>query len=171
LEKAVKRKSRSTSLARVNTILVYHSKRKTVRSETGHYDRRQPSRLAMPRKKKAVHADAPSFGQRLAELRKRAGFTQKEFGEQLDVSQRVVAYYEGQTDYPPTQLLPRIAEVLGISADELLGMRAPKASVKPANQRLLRRLKEIEQLPLAERRQLIGLIDTYLEKNRLAKSA
>jgi transcriptional regulator with XRE-family HTH domain len=127
----------------------------------------------MPRKKKkSVHSDdAPPFGQHLAALRQRAGFTQREFGAQIGVSQRVVAYYEGETEYPPAQLLTKIAEVLGVSTDELLSLRAPKASAKPSNQRLLRRLKEIETLPLAERRQLIGIIDAFLDRRRLTQHA
>ena len=35
----------------------------------------------------------------------------------------MIAYYEKQAKYPPTHLLPLLAEVLGTSADELLGMK------------------------------------------------
>ena len=31
----------------------------------------------------------------------------------------MVAYYEGETEYPPAHLLPALARALGVSADQL----------------------------------------------------
>ncbi|MCA9598371.1 MAG: helix-turn-helix transcriptional regulator [Myxococcales bacterium] len=122
-------------------------------------------------KKKMVVSSAKSFGNRLAQLRRDAGYSQRELGELVGLSQRMVAYYEGQTDHPPTQLLPAFAEVLGVSADQLLGIKPLKASPKSANQRLWRRFKQIEKLPPRERKQLLAVIDTFLDRNRLARQA
>lgn len=122
-------------------------------------------------KKKMVVSSAESFGDRLARLRREAGYSQRELGELVGLSQRMVAYYEGQTEHPPTQLLPVLAEVLGVSADQLLGIKLAKASVKSANQRLWRRFKQIEKLPPRERKQLLAVIDTFLDRNRLARQA
>jgi transcriptional regulator with XRE-family HTH domain len=122
-------------------------------------------------KKKMVVSSGESFGDRLARLRRDAGYSQRELGELVGLSQRMVAYYEGQTEHPPTQLLPALAEVLGVSADELLGIKLAKASAKSANQRLWRRFKQIEKLPSRERKQLLAVIDTFLDRNRLARQA
>jgi len=112
---------------------------------------------------------AESFGERLARLRKAAGYTQRELAAEIDISQRMVAYYEVQTDYPPAHLLPVLVDALGVSADELLGIAPtrPGKSKTPANQRLWRRFRQIEKLPAKDRRQLLGLIDTFLERDRL----
>jgi len=44
------------------------------------------------------------FGKRLSDLRKALGLTQKQLGEKVGVSNRVIAYYEGETDYPLSPL-------------------------------------------------------------------
>jgi len=106
--------------------------------------------------------DLTDFGRRLVMLRKVAGYTQVELAKELEVSQRMVSYYEGHSEYPPASLLPRLAEVLGVSADELLGIKPLKKTKKP-DTRLQRRVQQIEKLPIKERRQLSLVIDTFLK--------
>jgi transcriptional regulator with XRE-family HTH domain len=120
-------------------------------------------------KRKPVTPRSETFGKRLARLRRDAGYSQRELGEQLGISQRMVAYYEGQTEHPPAQLIPGIAEVLGVSADVLLGLKPVKAEGRASNQRLWRRFKQIEKLPPTERRQLLGIIDAVLDRHRLVQ--
>ena len=69
---------------------------------------------------KAARDEGTSFGERLAGLRKAAGFTQIELAAELGVSQRMVAYYESPGAAPPANLLPQIAAALGVSIDESL---------------------------------------------------
>ncbi len=125
--------------------------------------------LAVP-KRKSAHNDTETFGQRLAHLRKTAGLTQRELAAELNTSQRMIAYYESQTEHPPTHLLPMLAEVLGVSADVLLGLKPGKQIHRLASERLHRRLKQIEQLPPKERKQLLTLIDAFLDRDRLARA-
>lgn len=120
------------------------------------------------RKKPPAPLNAEPFGERLARLRREAGYSQRQLAAQLDISQRMVAYYEKQTDRPPADLLPLLSEVLGLSTDQLLGVRAAKPEKRSSNQRLWRRFKLIEKLPPAERRHLLGVIDAVLERHRLA---
>jgi len=108
---------------------------------------------------------AESFGQRLARLRREAGYTQKELGEELGISQRMVAYYEGQTEHPPTKLMPLLAGALGVSADELLGVaKAPANNAPIKNRRLYRQLQNIEKLPKRDQQALLRTIDAFLAK-------
>lgn len=53
--------------------------------------------------------DIAHFGERLAQLRKAAGYTQVELAQELGISQRMVAYYESPNANPPANLLPKIA--------------------------------------------------------------
>ncbi len=121
----------------------------------------------MPKTKK----EDANFGSRLAELRKRAGYTQVELAEEIGVTQRVIAYYEGQTDHPPTTLLPDMARALKITTDELLGHAPIKKQPKPRNTRLARRLEQIEQLGVKEKRQVLQFIDTVIEREKWKKKA
>jgi transcriptional regulator with XRE-family HTH domain len=119
----------------------------------------------MPKIKK----EGAGFGRRLAQLRKAAGYTQVELAADIGVTQRVIAYYEGQTDHPPTTLLPAIAKALKISTDELLGTAPIKKQPKPRNTRLHRRLEQIHQLGIKEQRQVLQFLDALLERERLRK--
>lgn len=106
------------------------------------------------------------FGKRLVSLRKEAGYTQVDLAKELAVSQRMISYYEGHSDFPPSNLLPKLAEVLNVTTDELLGLKPIRQSKKP-DSRLKRRFQQIEKLPVSKRRQLVQVIDTYLEAAQL----
>ncbi len=74
----------------------------------------------MPKQKIELLTD---FGRRLTSLRKKAGYTQVELAKELDVTQRMISHYEGQSEYPPAFRLPKLAKLLSVSADELLSIK------------------------------------------------
>jgi transcriptional regulator with XRE-family HTH domain len=118
----------------------------------------------MPKRKTDV---IEYFGERLAELRKAAGYTQVEFAAELAITQRMVAYYEAPDAHPPAHLLPQMARALGIGIDVLLGIEPSRHAKKLATNRLERRLLEIEKLNSAEKRQIMQIIDTFIERGKL----
>lgn len=103
------------------------------------------------------------FGTRLARLRTAAGYSQREFAAVVGITQRMVAYYEGETTHPPTTLLPRFAATLNVTADELLGLQPVQRSKVATDSRLWRRFKQVEQLPAQDRREILRIIDAFLE--------
>jgi transcriptional regulator with XRE-family HTH domain len=117
---------------------------------------------------KATNNALENFGERLATLRKEAGYTQTELGDAIGVTQRVVAYYEGETKHPPVSLLPSLAKVLNVTTDELLGVKSIKTKKgKQPDNRLQRRLQQVEKLSAAKRKQVIQVIDTFIEAEQL----
>ena len=108
-----------------------------------------------------------NFGERLAQLRKAAGYTQVELAAELGSTQRMVAYYEAPTAQPPAHLLPQLADALGVSSDVLLGLAQPRRPKKIATNRLERRLMEIEKLDPKAKRQITQLLDTFIEREKL----
>ena len=118
----------------------------------------------MPKRKTEV---IESFGERLAGLRKTAGYTQVEFAAEVGITQRMVAYYEAPTAQAPAHLLPQMATALGVSIDVLLGLAAPRARKRIATNRLERRLMEIEKLDPKAKRQITRLLDTFIEREKL----
>lgn len=122
---------------------------------------------------KRIQTEEPaSFGQRLAELRKAAGFTQVELAAELGISQRMMAYYESPNATPPANLLPNIATVLGVSIDDLFGRAAKRRLVKQeGDSRLRRRLLAIEKLDVTEKRQVLQLLDAFIERGQLKRKA
>ncbi len=125
---------------------------------------------AMPAAKSASsrHHTAQGFGELLTQARKVAGFTQQEFADALGISRRMVVYYEGQEAPPLAVFLAAAVDVLGVSADELLGLQAGKpAPAAPAGAKLARRLAALEALSPAEQRQAVELLDALIERARL----
>jgi transcriptional regulator with XRE-family HTH domain len=108
------------------------------------------------------------FGQRLASIRKGRGLTQTQLGKAVGVSQRVIAYYESDGAQPPGPLLVEFSRVLRVSADELLGIKPFKDKTSPKTARLLKRLRKVENLPLADQRAVFKLVDALCETRGLA---
>lgn len=70
------------------------------------------------------------FGDRLKLLRKNCNYTQKELGEKLNVSGRVIGYYESNERFPDKETLTRLADFFEVSVDYLLGRTDIKNNVK-----------------------------------------
>jgi len=122
---------------------------------------------------KRTNAALPNFGARLVELRKASGFTQTELANELGITRRMIAYYEGETDHPPSNLLPGLAQALGVSIEVLLGATPAKSRkiAKPSDSRLQRRLQQIEKLETGEKRQVLQLLDAFIERGQLRRKA
>jgi len=108
---------------------------------------------------------AAEIGARLAALRKERGITQKEFAERLGVSQPMVSDYERGELRLHGELILQITQILDVSADELLGRTQDAKVTDPGkNRRLLRRLRELDQLPKRDQDAVMRTIDAFLSK-------
>lgn len=63
-----------------------------------------------------------TMGKRIVANRKRLGITQDRLAEQLGVTAQAVSKWENDQSCPDITMIPKLAELFGISADELLGM-------------------------------------------------
>ena len=59
--------------------------------------------------------DAKTTGRFLAELRKEKGYTQKELGDKLMVTDKAISRWETGKGLPDTALLKPLSEILGVS--------------------------------------------------------
>lgn len=66
--------------------------------------------------------DSNNFGEILKDLRKRAGLTQEQLGEQIGKSKSVVSFYELRERSPSPAILVKLASVFHVSTDYLLGV-------------------------------------------------
>lgn len=64
-----------------------------------------------------------SLGERIAYYRKKEGLTQEVLAEKCSVSAQAVSKWENGLSAPDISLLPQLAELFGISCDELLGVQ------------------------------------------------
>ena len=72
-----------------------------------------------------------TLGTVIAELRKQHGMTQLELAEKMGVSDKAVSKWERDLSCPDINSLPTLAEVLGVSVEEL--MQTKKDAEAPAS--------------------------------------
>ena len=89
-----------------------------------------------------------------------------ELGAAVGVSNRVIAYYEQDNAQPPGPLLAELARALKASTDELLGLEPVKDGTSPRTARLLKRLRRVEELPPADQRAVLKLVDALVQTRR-----
>lgn len=61
------------------------------------------------------------IGKNIKRFRRECGLTQAELAKKLGVTTQAVSKWETQMNSPDIALIPRIAQVLGVSIDELFG--------------------------------------------------
>ena len=107
------------------------------------------------------------MGARIAQARKERGLTQQALADALGVSQQTLAHYEVGRVGVGAPLLPRLAELLDLSFDEILTgqptMRLP-GKRGPAS-RLEQQLDAITRLPKSEQKFVSKMLDNVLGPN------
>lgn len=62
--------------------------------------------------------------QNLKEARQLKGITQEQLAKMLGITQGAVAQWENGLTHPSFEMLPKVAEALGLTVDELIGKKA-----------------------------------------------
>lgn len=119
------------------------------------------------RAKKDLHApEKGSFGDRLRRIRQARGFSQEQLGREVGISQRMMAYYENHAEKAPAHHLMRLADILRVSIDELVGYRTFSEKPVKRNSRLWARLRKVESLPAKEQKKILDHIQDLVDKQR-----
>jgi len=103
------------------------------------------------------------IGKRLAIFRKEQGLTQKELADKIGVTRSVIMDYERNKNHLYDDIIIRIVIVLGISADELLGLKQTQKKEYPSKLRIIKRLKKIEKLPINKQKKVLENLDIFLK--------
>lgn len=64
-----------------------------------------------------------SMGEIISSLRKEKGMTQKDLADMLNITDKAVSKWERDIACPDTMTLPKLAEILGISVEDLLNAK------------------------------------------------
>ena len=91
-----------------------------------------------------------SFGQRLSRLRKEKGLTQEEIAKRITISPQAVSKWENDLSSPDILVLSSLADILGVSVDELLG-REEASEEKQESKSEEPKAEEVEQEVVNER--------------------
>lgn len=111
-----------------------------------------------------------SFGKRLKSLRKEAGLTQQEIAQEIGVTRRIIDYYERESKQPPAYFLIGLARAFKMSVDELLGNKILKCKAPKLRASLEKRLKQIETLNPKTKKQILQILDTFIEAENLREN-
>lgn len=110
-----------------------------------------------------------ALGSRIAQARKDRGMTQQALAEALGIAQQTLGHYEVARARIAADLLPRLADALDISLDELL-MGQPTIRLPgkrgPAS-RLEQQLDAVTRLPKAKQKVVAELIDSVIVKAQM----
>ena len=85
-----------------------------------------------------------TLGKRIAALRKQKDLRQDDIAQLLDVSSQAVSKWENDQTCPDIGLLPKLAQILGVTTDELLSGK--------------QELQEVRVLPLEERKDIKDML-------------
>lgn len=67
------------------------------------------------------------FGNRLKELRRQSGMTQKQLAEKIGITKSVISFYELRERTPSPEILVKLATEFKVSSDFLLGIEKGKS--------------------------------------------
>lgn len=113
----------------------------------------------------AISQDERAFfvqlGTRIAQLRKSADITQVQMAEFLGVSQQTVNAYELGHRRMGISALPRLARLLGVSIEELIGEPAKPGKRGPAPL-LQQKIERLARLPKAKQKIVMEMLDGVL---------
>ena len=69
-----------------------------------------------------------SMGEIISTLRKEKGMTQKQLADMLNITDKAVSKWERDIAWPDTQTIPKLAEILGVSVEELMNAKSAPIS-------------------------------------------
>ena len=69
-----------------------------------------------------------SMGEIISTLRKEKGMTQKEIADRLGITDKAVSKWERDVAYPDTGTIPKLAEILGVTVEELMNAKSVPVS-------------------------------------------
>jgi len=110
---------------------------------------------------------AEGLGDRLSRLRRAKGWNQTELGKRMGVRGSHISKLERGSVIPRADILPRLSEVLGVSADYLLTGRS--FGEMQRDYRLRDRMELLETLPEPQRNHLIEFLDALVAAHQTLK--
>jgi transcriptional regulator with XRE-family HTH domain len=105
-----------------------------------------------------------TLGQRLAEARERAGISQTELAEKLRTVQPSIAYWERNAVNLRSDVIIKLIQILGISADELLGTRPPRQiATKPVG-KARQVFHAVSRLPRRQQEKILEVVQAFVNQ-------
>lgn len=105
------------------------------------------------------------YGQHLAALRETAGLSQNDLAAKLGVPQSNVSFWERSDKPPRGDVLPKLAEILGVSLEVLLNAKKPRLKKPVAKGRLQQMFEAASQLPRRQQQKIVDLLQPFVREH------
>lgn len=110
----------------------------------------------------------PKQGAHLAALRRAAGLTQAELAEAVGVPQTNIAFWEFSDKPPRSDVLPKLAAILGVTVEALLAPSSPPPASKKRGPRgrLLKAFEAASSLPKRQQQLVEQFVSALVAQRR-----
>ena len=125
-----------------------------------------PYTAGVPRRPHPKRGPRPAQGAHLLALRKASGLTQVELADALGVPQANIVFWEWSDKPPRSDLLPKMAKVLGGRVDQLI----VSDDLVPITRRpgpvgeIQRAFEAVRQLPRSQQRKIVETVEALVEQ-------
>ncbi len=108
----------------------------------------------------------PRQGAKLASLRRDAGLTQTELARLVGEKQQTIAYWEKSSRPPRSDVLPKLAKVLGVRIDDLINEKPspPNQRPRPSGGRVQKLFDEVSRLPRRQQDKVVEFVSAFIEQ-------
>lgn len=105
------------------------------------------------------------LGKRIASLRKEMGMTQIQLAEILSISQQHMASFEAGRRKVSSSDIPVLAQLFGLSTDELLGIQ-DKPSKRGPTPKIQRQVEQIALLPKGKQKFISEMLEALIKQQQ-----
>ena len=107
----------------------------------------------------------PPFGERLHALREAAGLSQEQLAKKIGLTQRAYAYWErNPVALRPDQLL-KLAEVLGVGPEDLLGENGSKSRRTGPAGKMRQLFEAASRLPRSQQQKVTAVLEPFVKEH------
>jgi len=99
-----------------------------------------------------------NIGKRITELRKEKKWSQTDLAKAVEASRDIIGKYERNENAPSVEMACKLADVLEVSVDFLLGRK----QFGKYDKETVKRLEDIQNLDSDTKTRLFNIIDTYV---------
>ena len=100
-----------------------------------------------------------TLGMMIAELRKEKGMTQLELAEKMGVTDKAVSKWERDLSCPDINSLPNLAEILGVSVDDLMQIKKEAENPKQSPKEIMNLILKVVPLAMGVAVVVLSIMD------------
>lgn len=100
-----------------------------------------------------------SMGEIISSLRKEKGMTQKELADKLGITDKAVSKWERNVSFPDTATIPKLAEILDVSVEELMNVKITPVSERRDMENMITLILKVIPLAMGVAVAVLSILD------------